>query len=317
MVSKNINLPEMSDILGYDIGNLSRVLNGKSNVSKSLAEKVKDKTGIILSTTPRPKIYKKHLSQCQMVSESQNAATSLVKNKFEIVRKRKKLTNRDFAELIGIGETAYSRLKNGNLPTGEMTVIKIEKALPEYSIDWLLYGIEPELSKFKKVLIPESHYPPSNAKILPSEVNFFEELGKSVVVPIISVKARATFNYDYYKDTSYDAPHITIHRSVKDAPLRKPAIIEIDRDGMEPQLQTGARVLAEEVDKGDWAYITGVVAVCFAGQFVVKRIKENLSQVTGAINLYSDNPNGGGFMVKVSDIKAIWKVIEVISSKVE
>jgi len=75
----------------------------------------------------------------------------LKNNKLEAVRKDKRMTNRAFAEFIGIGETAYSKLKKGVLPTGEQTINKIETALPEYNIDWLLYGIEPKESKYKSI----------------------------------------------------------------------------------------------------------------------------------------------------------------------
>lgn len=230
-----------------------------------------------------------------------------------------RLTQKELAEMIGVNVGNISKMLKGEYNISRPVSHRIKEKL---GLD-----IPPTLEAKQRKFIhsnefntpaEEPHYPPSNAKILPTEGNFFEELVRPFVVPVISVKARATFDYDYYNDMPTEMyEHKTIFRSGSDVALRKPVIIEIDGDSMEKQLRSGARVLAEEVDKGNWAYTTGVVAVCFAGQFVVKRIKENFSQETGTINLHSDNPNGGGFVVKVSDIKAIWRVVEVISSKVE
>lgn len=41
ILENNLNLAELADILGYDTGNLSRVINGKLGVSKKLAFKIK------------------------------------------------------------------------------------------------------------------------------------------------------------------------------------------------------------------------------------------------------------------------------------
>lgn len=68
---------------------------------------------------------------------------------FEKAREEKRLTNRAFANLIGINETAYSKLKKGELPLGQQTINKIKDNLPEYNLEWLLKGIEPKYSNLK------------------------------------------------------------------------------------------------------------------------------------------------------------------------
>lgn len=59
-------------------------------------------------------------------------------NNLELLRLEKGLTNRDFSELIGIGETSYSKLKKGSLPVGEKTRKRIADAFPGYNVDWIL-----------------------------------------------------------------------------------------------------------------------------------------------------------------------------------
>ncbi|MCY1522128.1 hypothetical protein D9M68_569730 [compost metagenome] len=139
---------------------------------------------------------------------------------------------------------------------------------------------------------------------------------QTIDLPLITVTARASFNYDTFVDDRTTVETARVYKT-RIKGLRKPILLDIDGDSMSPQLNPGTRVLASEVDSSDWQYITGVVAVSFKNQFVVKRIKENISIETNNITLYSDNEKGGFFIVSMSDINAIWKITEIVKAKVE
>lgn len=152
--------------------------------------------------------------------------------------------------------------------------------------------------------------PKTNAKIVSNDPQTIE-------LPLITVSARASFDYEVFNDN-----HNTIYETadvykIRIKGLKKPILIDIDGDSMGPQLKANTRVLADEVDCSDWQYITGVVAVFFKKQFVIKRIRENNSIETNTITLYSDNEIGGVFTVAMKDITAIWKIIEIVKAKVE
>ncbi len=148
----------------------------------------------------------------------------------------------------------------------------------------------------------------SNAKIAVSNPERIE-------LPLISISARASFDYDTFPDAEiYET--VTVYKTrVKN--LKNPVLIDVDGDSMEPQLKSGTRILADQIDESNWVYSIGVVGVAFGNQFVVKRIKENKAIETGVVTLYSDNPLGGEFNVRLSDIKAMWKAVEIVKSKIE
>ena len=56
----------------------------------------------------------------------------------ELVRLELGLSNRDFASVLGVHETYYSKLKSGLINPGFKTLKKIQEGLPFISMDWLL-----------------------------------------------------------------------------------------------------------------------------------------------------------------------------------
>ena len=57
ILDNNLNLAELANILGYDIGNLSKVINGIIGVSPRLANAIKQKLQLDIEVTKRPKRY--------------------------------------------------------------------------------------------------------------------------------------------------------------------------------------------------------------------------------------------------------------------
>jgi len=194
-------------------------------------------------------------------------------------------------------ESSFSQVLNGKVP------------LPADLMDRVA-NFNVDIKNFiKNIKEEDNEKDETNASLFSSNPNTTE-------LPLITVASRASFNYEVFHDNSMVYERAPIYRlAVKG--LKKPVLIDIDGDSMTPQLAPGTRVLADEVDCGDWNYITGVVAVSFKNQFVVKRIKENHSIETKSITLYSDNEMGGSFPVRLADINAIWKVLEIVKAKVE
>lgn len=58
ILENDLNLTDLAVILDYNAGNLSRVLSGKTGVSKKLAFKIKQKLQFDIQETKRPKRYK-------------------------------------------------------------------------------------------------------------------------------------------------------------------------------------------------------------------------------------------------------------------
>lgn len=139
-----------------------------------------------------------------------------------------------------------------------------------------------------------------------------------VMLPFIPVKARAGFDYNRFWDMSDTFSRCPVQRDAlkPNYAQKRAVVIEVDGDSMEPELRAGHRVTAYEVDPGDWAFTSGVVAVRFREQFVIKRIRENRLQETGLITFHSDNPSGGTFSVPVAEIQVIWKLDEIVGGKV-
>ena len=61
-------------------------------------------------------------------------------NNFEVLRLEMRVTNREFAALLGVREQVYSRIKKGEYPIGLTMKTRIQKAFPHIQYDWLLYG---------------------------------------------------------------------------------------------------------------------------------------------------------------------------------
>jgi len=139
-----------------------------------------------------------------------------------------------------------------------------------------------------------------------------------VTLPFIDIPARASFDHNRFWDQPIGEKTVQVLKTQLQPNYQKkrPVVIEVNGDSMEPRLQSGHRLTAYEIDPGDWPYTTGVVAVRFREEFVIKRIKENRIRETGYLTLTSDNPAGGTISVPTSDIRVMWKLDEYVGGKV-
>ncbi|NID09340.1 S24 family peptidase [Fibrivirga algicola] len=152
---------------------------------------------------------------------------------------------------------------------------------------------------------------------------------EKIPIPFIPVRARAGFARSSIVEESHvmygselDVVYVSrdvlkagyeTERSRKD----KVYVIEVDGDSMEPLLHPGYEVTAYVVDPGDWPYTTGVVAVQYRDEFVIKRIRDNRLEEDGRLTLHSDNPLGGSITVPRSEIRQIFEIDEIVKGKVK
>ncbi|QMW06322.1 LexA family transcriptional regulator [Spirosoma foliorum] len=105
-------------------------------------------------------------------------------------------------------------------------------------------------------------------------------------------------------------------------------IIEVDGDSMEPQLRSRARVLGyyvgNRIARNHWEVDLeklyrlkpGVWAVQYDDDFVIKRVKENTLERDKEIQLHSDNPPPGPFIIRVDSIRHVWYIESSVNNPV-
>lgn len=136
-----------------------------------------------------------------------------------------------------------------------------------------------------------------------------------IELPYISVPARASFIELASSEQDFGYPDtyrvIVEHSSSYSGQI----IIEVDGDSMEPYYPTGTKVRCKSVPQGDWQYInSGVYAVSYANNFVIKRIRNNDYQA-GYLMLHSDNTETGGTSpAPIELIHHIWKVLRIVDA---
>ncbi|SDM03420.1 Helix-turn-helix [Daejeonella rubra] len=94
-------------------------------------------------------------------------------------------------------------------------------------------------------------------------------------------------------------------------------LIELGDNSMRDTYATGTRFIGRKVPETDYSYQTGVVAVCYPGNIIVRRIKENTLLSDGILTLHSDNKeSGGSFSLAKENIVCIYKLIKIVWGEV-
>lgn len=90
-------------------------------------------------------------------------------------------------------------------------------------------------------------------------------------------------------------------------------VFEVNGDAMEPLYPSGTKILTMPTLPEEWKFLsTGVYAVAYAGNLVIKRIKDNDIVSKGMLVLHSDT--GGSLPLSIDDISGIWKAIKIIEA---
>lgn len=211
------------------------------------------------------------------------------------------LTAYQAAKELEENSSKFYNILNGRAKPSYDTVMALLDKYPQVSADFVLRGIRP--------IVQDG----SNGKMIGAGADLVE-------VPFVPIKFHASFVETYtdgfrFQDLeTYRVPSTVM----KDYARKESVIIEISGNSMTPQLPDGAKVLAVNVDKGDWVYQGGgVFAVVYRDFFVVKRIRDNELLTKKQLTLYSDNPNGGSVTVKSNDLRGLWRVVSIVAAPVD
>ncbi|CCH56261.1 putative phage repressor [Fibrisoma limi BUZ 3] len=210
------------------------------------------------------------------------------------------LTIYQIAKELGENPSKFYNILNGRAKPSYDTIMSLLACYPQINADFLLRGLSPVLND-----------PETNAVLLPTD----EEL---IDVPFVPIKFYASFVETYTDGFGLKELESYRVRSSVAKGHKSAVVIEIAGNSMSPQLVHGAKILAVQVDQGDWEYQSGgVYAVMYRDYFVVKRIKDNELITRKYLTLHSDNPNGGSVTVALQDIRGLWKVVGIVEAPVE
>lgn len=193
---------------------------------------------------------------------------------------------------------------SGRTKPSIQTLEEITDLFPQISTDYIIKGIGSVLHQ------PEAEILYQATELVP--------VNGSVSVPYMPVNAYGQFAEKFTKECQYPlaSTFTLLNRNPKE--LDGCFVIQVQGHGMSPQINDGAKVLAQCIDYRDWRYQSGgVYAVLFGDHFIVRRIIENELLTKGTLTLHSDNRLGGVMTISQEDIRGVWKVLEVLENPVE
>lgn len=256
-------------------------------------------------------------------------------NNLEKLRVELQMSNRDFAEKIGIGETVYSKLKKGTLPLGEKTIQKIMAAFPKYNVDWILYNIGDKIKPPEQS--PVKPYPQkviSNA-ILLGEVNYgenespFIEMGDGqllMIVPLVPVTAQAgyleNYNNQEYISERYRKHYFPVQKEHRGHYMAFIVEGESMTDGTPESILEGSIVTGREIQRHLWQNKLHLhrfkdYIIVYKDGIIVKRIINHDTE-NGTITYSSLNPDKKEYpdeTINLDDCRQIFNIINITQQR--
>lgn len=238
--------------------------------------------------------------------------------KLRSVRKSLKLKQSPFADMLEIDQPTLSKYENNHYDPHQNTISDIKFILVEkFDLNpvWWETGTGEMFSGKKDRASTQGvatvYQSQSQTMGGPRGITTYVP-ERLIKVPLVGINARAGFveNLENYTEYISDYAYIEPEHGVK---YDNAIAISVDGDSMEPTMHRGDRVLAFFQEIAEWEYLNpGIYAVVYRNSFVIKRIMKNTLQATGQLELVSDNPIHGPITVKMEDLRAIWKVTELI-----
>ena len=223
--------------------------------------------------------------------------------------------NKRFADKVGVTEFVVSNwVKRG---AGMSVMMKIKKAFPEVSIEWLMSG-EGEMLKDSAEAPAKPHRAPKEVEVVPAGSRIVQRL------PIIPIKAQAGVGkgFLYDRDESqdpedvyeeFDTMEVALEREVSDRyKLFRVTGNSMDDDSKR-SICDGDIVLCREVYPEDWGYglintkYPYVVIVIEEEGILIKELIKH-SRKDNTITLHSLNSNYEDFTKSLSDVRAFFYV---------
>lgn len=142
---------------------------------------------------------------------------------------------------------------------------------------------------------------------------------KFVDLPFVPVSARASFINSVIKEDTIVLDKFSVLITDFSENLSDNFVFEVDGDSMEPAILPKSKVRVKPIPSNDWEFIpSGIYLVLYRDEYLVlKRVKTNQMQITGAITLYSDNEEtGGSLALQKKDINNIWRVLRIVDAPI-
>lgn len=215
--------------------------------------------------------------------------------------KTKSLTQKDLAERMGIKPSSVNQWVKGTSRPDPSRLVQLANELG-VTVDVLLgeTGSNQEAGQEAGIYVTGNI-----GSIRANIAEFYTQ------VPFLSARAQAGIPQMTYDGCSMCWIDETYPVFMPVVPItKKHLIIEVQGDSMEPEIKSGALVLAELISPSDIEYESGgVYAVLYGnGRFVIKRIKTNDITTQGHLTLWSDNDLYGHITLRAHDIHCMWKI---------
>lgn len=217
---------------------------------------------------------------------------STVKERIISFIKYNSLSQKKFEELLGLSNGYVNNIRKS---ISDNVLFKICGQFPALNRDWLLYGEGEMLRELPDGTATKLGWEKS------AEVRFFE------VTPSATFQEFCSGAPDAASTITISCPH---GETVDDSSC----VFQIYGESMEPQIQSGARILCQEIAPSRWHQIpSSVVVIAYADRFVIKRIAENHLSDHNFLILVSDNPKfPEREKVQWADIRAIFRARRII-----
>jgi transcriptional regulator with XRE-family HTH domain len=228
-------------------------------------------------------------------------AASLIRS----LRKLANMTQSELGEKLGVGKAAVSSYENGKSQPSDAVIARLAKEFDVPISTWgelLPNGVVDRMQASLNINRPLPVNP-----LIAKTYDWLPFNLRKLLVGSLSAEYETMV-----LDKIIVAPH------ANDPALNKGLVVEIGEDSMGPQLRSGMYVLTEELTTtNDWIGARpGVYVVAYLNHLVVKRIRENTFEQSEEIWLYSDETHGGRELVRLSDIRSMWRVLRIVHAPV-
>jgi repressor LexA len=232
--------------------------------------------------------------------------------RLKMLRKSRKYTQLELADLLGLSVSAISKFETGNSALSFDTLNKVA-ALYKVSTDYLLNGTITAVDE--KAQNISSYTPRTDAH----PVMALSEI-KVIELPHVSFKARASLGYmqlQRFKDTDlkgagiFDTVLFRLPPGKTEEDYKDALVFDVEGDSMEPSLRDGQQVIAWPIPEGKWEYLHNCICVVDYDDLVtVKAIFKNELNNRDGLTLHATGGRGGEFTVERNNIHSIWEVRE-------
>lgn len=199
-----------------------------------------------------------------------------------------------------------SNILNGAEPKFS-TICKILKAEPNISTDWLISG--------KGGMYIEGNQKEEDISDLSVVSSYIRE--ELIDLPLVEQDAAASFVENLPDWDKRQNDTFAVMPESGEALDSSYIVFKVNGQSMEPTIPDKAKILSKLIPEEEWESASGVVAVVYNKSLIIKRVHKNALFSKNVITLSADNPQTVPTLdIERSEIRAMWKVVRIVSSEV-